>query len=122
MIIIWTKQIQRKLGGVSGHPIIPGTQVHLCRMIWAEQKDLNKTGKFILLFCGILTLIKITLLGRPKGTLVFDSFYSFHRHKVIRYLYGSTYCLLKVHVFWMFSYSLVIMMASSQRPNTKTGI
>lgn len=44
-------------------------------------------------------LIKVTLVDRLKGTLIFDAFYAFHTHKVISSLHRPTYYLPKGHVF-----------------------
>ena len=56
IIIIWAKWVQLKLGGWFGHPTIPDTQIPLCRLVWAKQKDLNETGKLILLLLWDLDL------------------------------------------------------------------
>lgn len=36
--------------GIFVYPTIPDTQVQLRKLIWAKQKNLNETGKSILLF------------------------------------------------------------------------
>lgn len=38
-----------KVGDELGHLTIPDTQDYSCRLIWGKQRDLNETGKLIVL-------------------------------------------------------------------------
>lgn len=117
-----------KAGGLFGHPIIPDTHVHLRRMICAKQKDLNEIGKLIF---PISTFVdpefdQSHIIGEAqKGLLFFiHTIHSIHpidTNSSDTFITGPR-LFAKFHVFCTFPYSLVILVVSSQRMNTKTGI
>lgn len=94
-----------KAGGPFGHPIIPDTHVHLRRMVCAKQKDLNEIGKLIFpisSFVGSWGWSKSYYWWGLKGTPVFHSrysFYSFHRHKFIRYVHHRSIVVCQISCF-----------------------